>query len=73
MSWKDKTPKEKFFSILAFVWMRIVPILLIMGFFVGVCFNLWKVQGLPLAAAIVISVAGAIVTVIGMGKLINWF
>jgi hypothetical protein len=72
MAWKDKTPKDKVLSILAFVWMRIVPIILVLVFFVGVCFNLWKVQGLPLLVAIGISIAGAILTLIGLTKLINW-
>ena len=68
MAWKDKTQKEKIYSVLAFIWMRIVPILLVLVFFVGVCFNLWKVQELPLWLSIVISTGGAGLGVLALGK-----
>ena len=71
MAWKDKTSKEKFYSVLAFLWMKITPILLVLVFFVGVCFNLWKVQELPLWLSIVISIGGAGLAVVLLGKLIK--
>lgn len=56
-----------------FFWQKIIMFLLIAFFFVGICFNLWKVQGLPLWAAILISVSGFILFSFGFGKLTKVF
>ena len=71
MAFKDKSLKEKVFSVLAFVWHRIVPLLLVLGFFVGVFFNLWKVQELNVFIAAAISTVLAAVGVFFMGLMIK--
>lgn len=45
---------KKFLKILAFIWMKIVPFLLVLFFFVGVFFGLWKsAEWDPFIAALV--------------------
>lgn len=73
MTWKNKSLKEKVLSILSFIWHRVVVFLVIIFFFVGVFFNLWKVQELSFVLSLIISLAGAGLGVFAMGKLLKIF
>jgi hypothetical protein len=63
--------KNKILNFLYFGWGRVLPILLVLTFFVGVFFNLWKIMLLPLWTAILISVVACGLTTFGFGKLIK--
>lgn len=63
--------KDRILGILAFLWMRLLPILLVCGFFVGVHFFLWKDQGLTFGLSLLISVLLGGATLYGFGKLIK--
>jgi len=63
--------KEILFKILYAIWGRILPMLLVLGFFIGVFFNLWKIMNLPLVWAIIISVLGFGLIGFGFGKLLK--
>ena len=54
-----------------FLAMKIIPIILVLTFFVGVFFNLWKVQGINPMFAGCISVAACGLFGYGFGKLIK--
>lgn len=63
--------KDKFLWILAFVWTNIIPLLLVIGFSIGIFFNLWKVQMLSpwLSGVITLVLGGGIMY--GFGKLLR--
>ncbi len=63
--------KDKILGILYFLWGKLLPILLVTFFFVGVFFNLWKIQNIPLGWSIVISIVCCVITGLGFGKLIK--
>lgn len=46
--------KDRILQILAFIWLNVVPLILVIGFNIGILFNLWKVQGLSLTLSIII-------------------
>jgi hypothetical protein len=54
-----------------FLAMKIIPIILVLTFFVGVFFNLWKVQGIHPILAGCISVTTCVLIGYGFGKLIK--
>lgn len=62
---------KKFLNVLAFIGMKIVPILLVLGFFVGVFFNLWKIQEMNPYAAAGLCTVGAGITTFIFGRLIK--
>jgi len=63
--------KDNILRILAFIWTKIVPILLMMAFSVGILFNLWKVCNLPFTLALIITIVGGGLIGFGLGKLIK--
>jgi len=71
MAWKDKSIKERLLNTLAYFWANIIPLLIVISFFVGVCFNLWKVQGVSLILSVIISIVLGALTAFGLGKLLK--
>ena len=68
-----KKIKESILKFLAYIWTFAVPIVIMIIFMLGVLFNLWQVQGLPLWLSIVIAliIGGSIA--FGLTKLLKWF
>jgi hypothetical protein len=65
--------KNKLLLILSFLWMRLLPILLVCGFFVGVHFNLWKELELSFGLALFITVSTGSIALYGFGKLLKFW
>mgnify|MGYP006935496537 FL=1 len=65
--------KDRLLWVLSFIWMRLLPILVVCGFFVGVHFNLWKEQELPFGLALFISVSTGSIVLYGFGKLLKFW
>ncbi len=63
--------KEKILWVLAFIWTNIIPLLLCVAFSVGVFFNLWKVQELPMWLSLLITIVGGSGLIYGFGKLLK--
>lgn len=63
--------KDKILWILAFISQKIIPILLVAFFGVGVFFNLWKVQQFSITLSVLISLGIFSVCLYGLGKLIK--
>ena len=70
---QKKSPKEIALTILYFIWGRILPMVLPIGFMVGVFFNLWKMQGLNPWLAGGICTAACGVLVYFWGKLLKFW
>jgi hypothetical protein len=64
---------KKFKDVLYTAWSRVLPLLLILGFCVGVFFNLWKIHGIGVFASGVLCVL--LLGGIGLGftKLMKWW
>ena len=65
--------KDRLLWVLSFIWMRLLPILVVCGFFVGVHLNLWKEQELPFGLALFISVSTGSIVLYGFGKLLKFW
>lgn len=63
--------KDKILWILAFIWTNILPLLLVVAFSIGILFNLWKVQNLPLWSASTITFFVGSGLIYGFGKLLK--
>ena len=63
--------KEILFKILYTLWGRVLPMLLVIGFFIGIFFNLWKIMNLPVGWAIIISILSLGLVGFGFGKLLK--
>jgi hypothetical protein len=63
--------KDKFLWILAFIWTNILPLLLVVGFCIGVFFNLAYVQNLSFALSLIITIVGGAGLIFGFGKLLQ--
>jgi hypothetical protein len=62
---------ERNLWVLAFIWTNIIPLLVCITFCVGVFFNLWKVQELPIWLSLLITIVGGSGIVYGFGKLLR--
>lgn len=60
-------------KILSFLWNEVFPISLVLLFFVGVFYNLWKVQELNVYLSGGISIGLVIIAVIAFGKLLKFW
>ena len=57
--------------ILAFLWQKVVPVLLMVAFSIGVFYHLWDVQKIPMVWSFLITgVVGSIITY-AFGKIIK--
>ena len=63
--------KEILYKVLYVIWGRILPLLLVLGFFTAILFNLWKIQNIPLVWSIIISLVGFLLVGFGFGKLLK--
>lgn len=63
--------KNKLLWILAFIWTNIIPLLLVIGFCVGVFFNLMYVQEFSLFVSLLITIVGGCGLLFGFGKLLQ--
>ena len=63
--------KEKILWILAFIWTNIIPLLLVVGFCIGVFFNLAYVQNLSTLLSLIITIVGGFGLIFGFGKLLK--
>ncbi len=63
--------KDKLLSILFFIWNNIIPLLLVLAFNIGIFFNLWKVQQLPIWLAASITITSTAILVYSFGKLLK--
>jgi hypothetical protein len=63
--------KDKILWILAFIWTNLVPLLLVIAFSIGILFNLWKVQNLPLWLASTLTFIVGTGLTYGLGKLLK--
>jgi hypothetical protein len=63
--------KQLLFKALYVIWGRILPMLLVLGFFIGVFFNLWKIQNIPLVWSIIITFVVLGLVGFGFGKLLK--
>ena len=63
--------RDKILWILAFIWTSLVPLMLVISFSIGVLFNLWKVQNLPLWLSSTITFVVGSALIYGFGKLIK--
>ena len=63
--------KQLLFKTLYVIWGRILPMLLVLGFFIGVFFNLWKIQNIPLVWSIIITFVALGLVGFGFGKLLK--
>jgi hypothetical protein len=63
--------KQILFKLFYVIWGRILPLLLVLGLFIGIFFNLWKIQNIPLVWAIIISLVGFALIGFGFGKLLK--
>jgi hypothetical protein len=63
--------KDKILWVLAFIWTNIIPLLIALAFCVGVFYNLWDVQKLPMWISLLITIVGGSGLVYGFGKLLK--
>ena len=63
--------KEILYKVLYVIWGRILQLLLVLGFFIAILFNLWKIQNIPLVWSIIISLVGFALVGFGFGKLLK--
>ena len=63
--------KQLLFKALYVIWGIILPMLLVLGFFIGVFFNLWKIQNIPLVWSIIITFVALGLVGFGFGKLLK--
>lgn len=73
MTLDKKAIKNTLLNILLFIWQKVTIFVVVIAFFVGVFFNLWKIQELSIALSLIISLAGAGVSIFAFGKLIKIF
>lgn len=60
-----------FIRILAFLWQKVIPILLVVAFSIGVFFHLWDVQKIPMIWSITTTVFVGLVIAYVFGKIIK--
>lgn len=63
--------RDKILWVLAFIWTNLVPLLLVIAFSIGILFNLWKVQNLPLWLASTFTFIIGTGLTYGLGKLLK--
>jgi len=63
--------KDKLLSILFFIWNNIIPLLLVLAFNIGIFFNLWDVQQLPIWLAASITILTTSFIIFAFGKLLK--
>ena len=63
--------KDKILWVLAFIWTNLVPLLLVIAFSIGILFNLWKVQNLPLWLSSTFTFIIGTGLTYGLGKLLK--
>ena len=63
--------KNTILWILFFIWTNIIPLLLVIGFCIGVFFNLAYVQNLSLTLSLIITIVGGAGLIFGFGKLLK--
>lgn len=65
--------KKKLLLGLNLVWSKIIPVLLVIGFYIGVFFAFWDILGWSLAVSIIVTVILCAISVFTFGKLIKIF
>jgi hypothetical protein len=56
---------------LAFFWQKLIPIILVLGFSIGVFFHLWDVQKIPMIWSVLTTVLTGAMLVYILGKIIK--
>jgi hypothetical protein len=63
--------KNLILKILAFIWFNILPLLLVIAFNIGIFFNLWKEQMLPIWLSASITLLTTAFLIFAFGKLLK--
>ena len=63
--------KYTLIRILYFIWNTILPLLVVLAFNVGIFFNLWKEQSLPIWLSFIITITLTVGITYGFGKLLK--
>lgn len=63
--------KNLILKILAFIWFNILPLLLVIAFNIGIFFNLWKEQMLPIWLSVSITLLTTAFIIFAFGKLLK--
>lgn len=63
--------KDKLLWILTFIWTNIIPLLLVIIFNIGIFFNLYEVQMLPIWLCVTITAVLNAIVIYSFGKLLN--
>jgi hypothetical protein len=63
--------KYTLIRILYFIWNTILPLLVVLAFNVGIFFNLWKVQMLPIWLSATITILTTSFIIFAFGKLLK--
>lgn len=56
---------------LTFFWQKLIPIILVLGFSIGVFFHLWDVQKIPMMWSLITTLFTSAILVYILGKIIK--